>query len=637
MPSTSSASACHGLSWRRRSRARDASASALTGPAGSRQARRSATAAVASGQRVVLEQTLGRVGRRAGGAPAARHQVMHGGGQGQRDVSRGCVLADRREPLADLRAATRSGGPRRMGPRDPAREPHVAAGHGVLDRGLRVALACVPPSGAAVQPALAIRLGHRTARSAASARATDSGAGPCRCGPAARTGRRRAPAAAASCRNRTCRGSRRRPRRSAARGSRSGAGTCARRRLSGSSTSSRMNSAAVRSAPLNAVIAASRSSLSARTVVARYTIAGQPPVRSSSRSSRWRSSLRPAASTSIAASSRLSARSAVSSSRSMRRARSRPRPGGRVRVASTSVLRRRQPAGLVEQTVHRFGADALRIVDDEHLRGAGTHAQLDGGDGLDGGRQPPEGALVARLPLGDQRRLPVARRCDDERDRGVGRHELTHEPGAGHQAGTGGIGGRDGASLEQDERGSGVGEHGRCSIRPHGPTRQGSAARRRCGRRHHCPREVCPSGRLRMRASPPGHWCAPLPARRGAVSIGTPCAAGTPTYGQPIVIDEVLYRTEHGLIDQSLHARQGVETTNGDGFGIGWYGIAATARRGGTAASRPRGATPTCATSPAHIESPLFLAHIRATTARRSSRRTATRSGTGAGCSSTTA
>ena len=32
-------------------------------------------------------------------------------------------------------------------------------------------------------------------------------------------------------------------------------------------------------------------------------------------------------------------------------------------------------------------------------------------------------------------------------------------------------------------------------------------------------------------------------------------------YGQPMVIDELLYHTEHGLIDQSLHARQGVETT----------------------------------------------------------------------------
>lgn len=37
--------------------------------------------------------------------------------------------------------------------------------------------------------------------------------------------------------------------------------------------------------------------------------------------------------------------------------------------------------------------------------------------------------------------------------------------------------------------------------------------------------------------------------------------------GQPLVIGELLYRTRHGLIDESLHARMGAETTNGDGFG----------------------------------------------------------------------
>src|ERR671937_27657 len=42
-------------------------------------------------------------------------------------------------------------------------------------------------------------------------------------------------------------------------------------------------------------------------------------------------------------------------------------------------------------------------------------------------------------------------------------------------------------------------------------------------------------------------------------------------FGQPILVDELLYRTPHSLIDQSLHARMGVETTNGDGFGLGWY------------------------------------------------------------------
>lgn len=42
--------------------------------------------------------------------------------------------------------------------------------------------------------------------------------------------------------------------------------------------------------------------------------------------------------------------------------------------------------------------------------------------------------------------------------------------------------------------------------------------------------------------------------------------------GTPIMLEELIYKPAHSLIDQSLHARLGVETTNGDGFGIGWYG-----------------------------------------------------------------
>ena len=42
-------------------------------------------------------------------------------------------------------------------------------------------------------------------------------------------------------------------------------------------------------------------------------------------------------------------------------------------------------------------------------------------------------------------------------------------------------------------------------------------------------------------------------------------------FGQPVLIDELLFKTKHSLIDQSLHSTMGVETTNGDGFGIGWY------------------------------------------------------------------
>ena len=41
-----------------------------------------------------------------------------------------------------------------------------------------------------------------------------------------------------------------------------------------------------------------------------------------------------------------------------------------------------------------------------------------------------------------------------------------------------------------------------------------------------------------------------------------------------IVTDELPYHTQHGLIDQSLNARMGVETTNKDGFALGWPGRA---------------------------------------------------------------
>jgi predicted glutamine amidotransferase len=65
---------------------------------------------------------------------------------------------------------------------------------------------------------------------------------------------------------------------------------------------------------------------------------------------------------------------------------------------------------------------------------------------------------------------------------------------------------------------------------------------------------------------------------------------------QPLVTDELLYRTQHGLIDQSLHARQGVETTNSDGFGIGWY-----ATRDAVVPGRYRSVTPAVAAAGAGI------------------------------------
>ena len=81
--------------------------------------------------------------------------------------------------------------------------------------------------------------------------------------------------------------------------------------------------------------------------------------------------------------------------------------------------------------------------------------------------------------------------------------------------------------------------------------------------------------------------------------------------GHPVFIDELLFRPPHGLIDQSLHSRMGAETTNGDGFGLGWYGPAPTP---GTYHSvAPAWGDANLRDLAAHIESPLFLAHVRAT------------------------
>jgi predicted glutamine amidotransferase len=84
-------------------------------------------------------------------------------------------------------------------------------------------------------------------------------------------------------------------------------------------------------------------------------------------------------------------------------------------------------------------------------------------------------------------------------------------------------------------------------------------------------------------------------------------------YGQPLLIDELLFQTQHGLIDQSLHSKMGVETTNGDGFGLGWYG----AESGPPCRYRnisPAWSDVNLRELARHVESPLFLAHIRATT-----------------------
>ncbi len=83
--------------------------------------------------------------------------------------------------------------------------------------------------------------------------------------------------------------------------------------------------------------------------------------------------------------------------------------------------------------------------------------------------------------------------------------------------------------------------------------------------------------------------------------------------GTPILLDTILYRPAHSLIDQSLHSRLGIETTNGDGFGVGWYSPAletpAVFRDIGPAWSNRN-----LREIADHVRSPLFFAHIRAST-----------------------
>lgn len=82
--------------------------------------------------------------------------------------------------------------------------------------------------------------------------------------------------------------------------------------------------------------------------------------------------------------------------------------------------------------------------------------------------------------------------------------------------------------------------------------------------------------------------------------------------GAPILLEEVLFKTDHSLIDQSLHASDTTSTTNGDGFGIGWYGKRDVP--GVYKDLRPAWNDTNLQALAAQIESPMFLAHVRATT-----------------------
>jgi len=82
--------------------------------------------------------------------------------------------------------------------------------------------------------------------------------------------------------------------------------------------------------------------------------------------------------------------------------------------------------------------------------------------------------------------------------------------------------------------------------------------------------------------------------------------------GTPVLLEELLYKPAHSLIDQSLHSRLGVETTNGDGFGVGWYGEAETPAV--FKSVEPAWNDRNLKELAGHVRSGLVFAHIRAST-----------------------
>lgn len=81
--------------------------------------------------------------------------------------------------------------------------------------------------------------------------------------------------------------------------------------------------------------------------------------------------------------------------------------------------------------------------------------------------------------------------------------------------------------------------------------------------------------------------------------------------GAPILLEDLIIKPEDNLIHQSLHAKSPRTPTNGDGFGVGWYDK--RPYPGLFRSIRPAWNDMNLLDLAAHIESPLFMAHVRAT------------------------
>lgn len=88
--------------------------------------------------------------------------------------------------------------------------------------------------------------------------------------------------------------------------------------------------------------------------------------------------------------------------------------------------------------------------------------------------------------------------------------------------------------------------------------------------------------------------------------------------GAPILLEDLVTAPSHSLIDQSMHAREAKTTTNGDGFGIGWYGE--RPNPGLYREVHPAWSDENLRSLCAQVRSALFFAHVRASTGTATSR-----------------
>ncbi|QQP87330.1 class II glutamine amidotransferase [Skermanella sp. TT6] len=82
--------------------------------------------------------------------------------------------------------------------------------------------------------------------------------------------------------------------------------------------------------------------------------------------------------------------------------------------------------------------------------------------------------------------------------------------------------------------------------------------------------------------------------------------------GRPIPIDTLLFKPANSLIHQSLSAQRGHVPTNGDGFGLGWYGH--LRKPGLYRDTMPAWNDLNLRSVSEQIQSGLFFAHVRAST-----------------------